>query len=83
MGIEIWDKPAFACLATRFPYDTSLVRDQLIAVEHAEQVLHDLGFAQCRVRVQGSDLDVARIEVEPNELRMRWMRTCEGPSIPD
>ncbi len=68
MGIEIWDKPAFACLATRFPYDTALVRDQLIAVEHAEQVLHDLGFVQCRVRVHGSDLDVARIEVEPERI---------------
>lgn len=68
MGIEIWDKPAFACLATRFPHGTNLVREQLLAVEQAEEVLHEMGFAQCRVRVHGCELDVARIEVEPDRV---------------
>ena len=70
MGIPIWNKPAFACLATRFPYGTTLAREQLSAVEKAEDILHDLGFAQCRVRVHGPNLDVARIEVESD-------RVCE------
>ena len=64
-GLPTWNKPSFACLATRFPYGTRITEEKLRAVEAAEQLLFDLGFPQFRVRCHG---DIARIEVLPDEL---------------
>lgn len=58
-------KPSFACLATRFLYGQSITEEKLKMVDKAEQLLFDLGFEQFRVRVHN---DLARIEVNPNEL---------------
>lgn len=68
MGIEIWDKPSSACLATRFPTGVRLVEERLQLVEDAEDLLHRLGFDQCRVRVDADSLTTARIEVEPERI---------------
>lgn len=65
MGLSTADKPAFACLASRFPYGSRITREALQAIDVVEQGLHDLGFRQVRVRHHG---DVARIEVEPHEI---------------
>lgn len=65
LGLDVWDKPAYACLATRFPYGKRLSADRLAIVEHAEYALHDEGFIQARVRMQG---DAARIEVPPADI---------------
>ncbi len=62
MGLETWDKPAMACLASRIPYNTALTVEKLAMVERAEEVLHRLGFRHCRVRHHGI---LARIEVPP------------------
>ncbi len=51
LGLRTWDKPAFACLASRIPYGTAITREKLGAVEEAENFLRDLGFAQVRVRI--------------------------------
>ena len=64
MGLPTWDKPAFACLSSRFPYGHRITREKLRSVELAEQYLMDLGFRQVRVRHHG---DVARIELSPAE----------------
>lgn len=64
-GLPTWNKPSFACLATRFPYSTRITEEKLRAVESAEQLLFDLGFPQFRVRCHG---DIARIEVLPAQL---------------
>lgn len=64
MGLPTWDKPAFACLASRFPYGQEITREKLGMVERAEQFLLDLGFRQVRVRHHG---EVARIEVAGSE----------------
>ena len=64
-GLPTWNKPSFACLATRFPYGTKITEEKLRAVEAAEQLLFDLGFPQFRVRCHG---DIARIEVLPAQL---------------
>jgi pyridinium-3,5-biscarboxylic acid mononucleotide sulfurtransferase len=61
LAIPTWDKPASACLASRIPFGVTIKVEELSKVGRAEQVLKDLGFRQCRVRVHG---DVARIEVE-------------------
>jgi uncharacterized protein len=64
MGLPTWDKPAFACLASRFPYGEKITRDKLAMVDRAEQYLLNLGFKQVRVRHHG---DTARIEVAEAE----------------
>ncbi|MDR2661706.1 MAG: ATP-dependent sacrificial sulfur transferase LarE [Treponema sp.] len=65
-GLPTWDKPAFACLASRIPYGQTIDAKQLAAVEAAETVLARAGFRQVRVRVHG---DIARIEVAREERR--------------
>ncbi|MBU2498671.1 MAG: ATP-dependent sacrificial sulfur transferase LarE [Proteobacteria bacterium] len=65
MGLPTWDKPAMACLASRFPYGEPITEEKLRMVEEAEAILSKEGFRQFRVRYHGS---VARIEVEPSEI---------------
>jgi len=64
-GLPTWDKPAMACLSSRIPYGTPVTIEALDQVGAAEAFLRGLGFRQLRVRHHG---DVARIEVEPDEL---------------
>jgi len=64
MGLPTWDKPAFACLASRFPYGQEITREKLNMIEKAEQYLLDSGFRQVRVRYHG---EIARIEVARTE----------------
>lgn len=66
MGLPTWDKPSFACLASRFVYGETIDEKKLGMVEQAEQLLLDLGFGQIRVRMHG---EMARIEVLPEELQ--------------
>ncbi|NLF33052.1 MAG: ATP-dependent sacrificial sulfur transferase LarE [Planctomycetes bacterium] len=65
MALPTWDKPAYACLASRLPYGRAIDAAVLERIDRAEQVLHDLGFRQCRVRDHGQ---VARVEIEPDRL---------------
>lgn len=65
MNLPTWNKPAFACLASRFPYNTSIDEDRLRMVSEAEDYLYKLGFEQIRVRHYGS---LARIEIPPEDI---------------
>jgi pyridinium-3,5-biscarboxylic acid mononucleotide sulfurtransferase len=66
MGLRTWDKPAMACLSSRFPYGTRITDANLSRVERAEEYLRgELGISQVRVRHHGS---VARIEVGGDDL---------------
>jgi uncharacterized protein len=65
MGLETWDKPAMACLASRIPYGRPITAEKLSRIEQAEYVLRDLGFRQCRVRDHDT---IARIEVPAAEV---------------
>lgn len=49
-GLFTWDKPAYACLATRVPTGTRISKDVLNATERAEDYLFSLGFSDFRVR---------------------------------
>lgn len=64
LNLPTWDKPSFACLASRIPYGNKITKEKLSMVEKAEQYLIDLGFRQIRVRHHG---DIARIEVASEE----------------
>jgi uncharacterized protein len=65
LGLEIWDKPALACLSSRFPYGTPITLALLHQVDRAEQAVHDAGIRVCRVRHHG---EVARIEIPLEEV---------------
>jgi uncharacterized protein len=65
MNLPTADKPAMACLATRFPYGSRITEEKIWAVDKVEDVLRDLGFYHIRVRHHG---DIARIEVAEDEI---------------
>ncbi len=58
--LPTWDKPSYACLASRFAYGETITEEKLCMVERAEQLLMDKGLRQMRVRIHGT---LARIEV--------------------
>ena len=60
LGLDVWDKPAAACLASRVPYGTPVTLGVLGRVAEAEAALAALGFRELRVRHYG---DAARVEV--------------------
>ena len=64
-GLETWDKPSFACLASRFPYGEEIDPRGLRMVDEAEDFLFGLGFRQVRVRHYQT---LARIEVFQEEM---------------
>ena len=65
LGLHTWDKPSFACLASRFVYGETINEEKLGMVDRAEQLMIDLGFRQVRVRIHDK---LARIEVLPEEI---------------
>ena len=65
IDLPVWDKPALACLSSRFPYGTEITPERLTQVAQCERVLRELGFRVYRVRYHDT---VARIEVAPEEL---------------
>ena len=67
LQLPTWDKPSFACLASRFVYGERITAEKLAAVDKAEQLLWELGFKQFRVRVHGS---LARVELLPEQLEL-------------
>jgi uncharacterized protein len=75
LGLPTWNKPAYACLASRVPYGEQITSEKLHRIDEAESYLRGIGLRQVRVR---SHHDLARIEVA-NEERVKL---CD-PSIMD
>lgn len=73
-GLPTWDKPAAACLASRFAYGEKITTEGLIRVANAEKFIKDLGFRGIRVRVHGN---LARIEVAPED-KGRFLLNADG-----
>ncbi len=65
LDLPTWDKPASACLSSRFAYGITITTEGLARVGRAETALKALGFGQVRVRDHG---ETARIEVDPADL---------------
>lgn len=63
-GLFTWDKPAYACLATRIPAGTAITALQLEKVERAEDTLRAMGFSDFRVRVLQ---DMAKLQVPQSQ----------------
>ncbi|MBQ7221720.1 MAG: ATP-dependent sacrificial sulfur transferase LarE [Synergistaceae bacterium] len=64
LGLPTWEKPSYACLASRFVYGDEITREKLLMVERAEGLLLGFGFRQMRVRIHGK---LARIEILPED----------------
>ena len=64
-NLEVWDKPASPCLASRIPYGNKVTVDKLAQVEAAEEFLKSYGVRELRVRHFG---EKARIEANPSDL---------------
>lgn len=64
LGLTTWDKPPYACLLTRIPYDHVLKEEDFIKIEKAEKYMMDRGFRAIRVRCHD---DLARIEVDKKD----------------
>ncbi len=60
IGLNSWNKPSFACLASRFPYGIKITKKRLETIEKAEEFIRLLGLNQFRVRFHN---EIARIEV--------------------
>lgn len=65
-GLDVWDKPSFACLASRFSYNQEITRNKLLAIGNAEEYMKNMGFRQLRVRCHNSN--IIRIEVPKKDI---------------
>lgn len=72
------DKPPQSCLATRFPYDTILTREDLAKVGRGEAWLLVRGFSRVRLRVRGR---LARLELSSSDWPLFFARGLRGPSL--
>jgi uncharacterized protein len=74
LGLEVWDKPAAACLSSRLPFGTAVTRERLLQIGGFEAALRSLGFRQVRVRYHAIDpanasgKAFARIELDAREI---------------
>lgn len=64
-GLPVWDKPSYACLATRIPTGTAITALDLARVERGEAALMDMGFTDFRLRLRG---EAALLQVPGGQL---------------
>ncbi|MBD3191537.1 MAG: ATP-dependent sacrificial sulfur transferase LarE [Candidatus Heimdallarchaeota archaeon] len=67
-GLPSWNKSPMPCLATRFPFGTSITKEQLARIDEAESIIRALGLVNVRVRVHENN--VVRIETAKDQLRL-------------
>jgi uncharacterized protein len=66
LGLDTWDKPSYACLASRIPYHSPISADKLRQVDDGEEFLRNSGFlGQVRVRHHN---EIARLEIDARDL---------------
>ncbi len=65
LNLSNWNKPAYACMSSRFPYGQSITEEKLNMVSEAEKYLRSLGLIQFRVRHHET---IARIEILPEDI---------------
>lgn len=81
-GLFTWDKPAYACLATRTPAGERITSEILQRTEHAESGMYGLGFRDFRVRHRGETavVEVTRLQMDllsaERERVIRLLRNC-------
>ena len=73
-GLPTWNKPAYACLATRIQTGERITGEKLDITEKAENILYNMGFRDFRVRMRGSD---ALVQVEKSQQAEAFAREKE------
>ena len=73
-GLFTWDKPAYACLATRILTGEEITVKKLAAVEEAEDWMASLGFTDFRVRTSGGQ---ARLQIRESQWPLLWEHRAE------
>lgn len=77
LGLATWDKPANPCLASRFPYGTSITSEALDRVRQGEAFIRGLGFPVVRLRHHG---ELARLEVPASD-RARLLKPATARKV--
>ena len=70
-GLFTWNKPAYACLATRIPTGELITKDKLQAVEQSEDALFRMGFTDFRVRTKDGAAKLQFIAEQHGEASQR------------
>jgi uncharacterized protein len=78
IGLDVWDKPAAACLSSRIPYGTSVTRERLSQIDGFEAELRALGLRQVRVRFHDA---IARIELGEAEMERAFSAELRGKMV--
>jgi uncharacterized protein len=65
-GLLSWDKPSFACLASRINYGNPITIEKLKKIEEAEKLVRKMGFKEFRVRLHDN---LARLEISKREMK--------------
>ena len=73
-GLFTWDKPAYACLATRIPAGETITAEKLEKTERAETYLFSLGLTDFRVRYFAG---AARIQVPEGQVSLVLEKRAE------
>ena len=73
-GLFTWDKPAYACLATRIPTGTEISQELLSRTEQAENALKSFGFSDFRIRLMG---DAAKLQLKESQFDLLFKRRYE------
>ena len=68
-GLFTWDKPSYACLATRIPAGVPITAEALVNIEQGENALAELGYRDFRIRLQGA---AAVIQLPAGQLDRAW-----------
>ncbi len=77
-GLFTWDKPSYACLATRVPTGRAITREDLERVERGEEALASLGFVDFRLRLTAGG---ARLQVPEGQLPLALERRRDILSV--
>ena len=72
--LPTWDKPTYACLASRFPYGTVITEENLSKIALAEEFLRNYGFKQLRVRHHGKTAKIELFEDDMNDILVKDTR---------
>ena len=80
-GLFVWNKPSYACLATRIPAGTPITAEALQKVEQSENLLSSMGFQDFRVRLRD---DTAVLQFTEDQFPYAWecrekLRTALSP----
>lgn len=71
-NLPVWNKPSYACLATRIPTGTAILQKDLDRVARGEQALIARGFSDFRLRMRGAEA-LLQVRPEQTELAQRLL----------